>query len=95
MLFRSALPGETLILPGHASTPVPFDGVPLLTTLASANEQIDFLQVERADFVQMVLRKLPATPANYQRIVVLNEQGVLPEESATELEAGANRCAIS
>ena len=90
-----ALPGETVILPGHASAPVPFDGVPLLTTLASANEQINLLQVERADFVQMVLRKLPATPANYQRIVVLNEQGMQPEEPAAELEAGANRCALS
>lgn len=89
-----ALPAETIVLPGHTSAPVPFDGVPLLTTLATLDEQMDLLHATRADFVQTVLGKLPATPANYQRIVTLNEQGMFPEQPVTELEAGANRCAI-
>jgi hypothetical protein len=38
---------------------------------------------------------LPATPPNYHRIVMLNERGLLPEVPVTELEAGANRCAVS
>ena len=90
-----ALPGETVILPGHTNSPVPFDGVPLLTTLASVDERIDLLHMQRAAFVHTILGKLPATPTNYQRIVTLNEQGLLPEQPATELEAGANRCAIA
>jgi hypothetical protein len=33
-------------------------------------------------------------PENYERIVELNRAGELPEGDATELEAGANRCAV-
>ena len=32
---------------------------------------------------------------NYHQIVKLNEIGLLPESGVTDLEAGANRCAIS
>ncbi|HEY1348194.1 MAG TPA: MBL fold metallo-hydrolase [Ktedonobacteraceae bacterium] len=89
-----ALPPDTLILPGHTSTPVPFDGVPLMTHLASIDEHIDLLHARRFDFVRSVLARLPEPPPNAERIVRLNEHGVLPEHSLTELEAGANRCAI-
>jgi glyoxylase-like metal-dependent hydrolase (beta-lactamase superfamily II) len=90
-----ALFADTLVLPGHSSAPVPFDGVPLIATLASVDKHIPLLHVSQADFVHTIMGKLPATPANYQRIVMLNEQGLLPDEPITELEAGANRCAIS
>src|SRR5207247_9807651 len=49
----------------------------------------------RADFVRILLSRLPAAPPNYTQIVRLNAQGLLPEQPVTELEAGANRCAIS
>lgn len=90
-----ALPAETLVLPGHTATPVPFDGVPLMAPLASIEARLELLRVSQEAFVQTILCKLPATPANYQRIVALNEQGVFPDGPVTELEAGANRCAIS
>ncbi len=45
--------------------------------------------------VETLLRLLPPTPPNYERIVRLNEAGMVPEGDITELEAGANRCAIS
>ena len=35
-----ALPAETLVLSGHTSTPVPFDGVPIVSTLAEIDEQV-------------------------------------------------------
>lgn len=89
------LPAETLVLPGHTATPVPFDGVPLMAQLSSVEERIELLRASQEAFVQAILHKLPATPANYQRIVTLNEQGVFPEQPVTELEAGANRCAIA
>ena len=90
-----ALPAETLVLPGHTSTPVPFDGVPIATTLAEINEQVGMLHATREMFVRTTLARIPPTPPNYQRIVRLNEAGVLPEGDPTALEAGANRCAIS
>jgi glyoxylase-like metal-dependent hydrolase (beta-lactamase superfamily II) len=90
-----SLPAETVVLPGHSNQPAPFNGVPIRTTLAQVDEQIETLHLTRADFVHQLLSRLPATPPNYDRIVTLNEHGSLPEEPVTELEAGANRCAIT
>jgi glyoxylase-like metal-dependent hydrolase (beta-lactamase superfamily II)/rhodanese-related sulfurtransferase len=90
-----ALPSETLVLPGHASQPVPFDGEPIGATLAEIDEQVGLLHATQTMFVETLLRLLPPTPPNYERIVRLNEAGMVPEGDMTELEAGANRCAIS
>jgi glyoxylase-like metal-dependent hydrolase (beta-lactamase superfamily II) len=89
------LPPDTLVLPGHTSSPIPFDGVPIMTTLSDITEQIDMLHATRGDFVRILLSRIPATPPNYTQIVRLNEAGQLPEQPVIELEAGANRCAIS
>lgn len=99
-LYRSLhklleLPAETLVLAGHTSVPTPFDDVPIIATLREIDEQVGILHVTRADFGRILLSRLPATPLNYTQIVRLNERGVLPEQPVTELEAGANRCAIS
>ncbi len=90
-----ALPSETLVLPGHASQPVPFDGKLVGARLAEIDEQVGLLHATRATFVRTMLARIPPTPPNYERIVRLNEAGVLPEGDLTELEAGANRCAIA
>jgi glyoxylase-like metal-dependent hydrolase (beta-lactamase superfamily II) len=90
-----ALPSEMLVLPGHASQPVPFDGEPIGATLAEIDEQVGLLHATQTMFVETLLRLLPPTPPNYERIVRLNEAGMVPEGDVTELEAGANRCAIS
>jgi hypothetical protein len=45
-------------------------------------------------FVDRVTSNLPATPPNFPRIVELNEAGEFPDADPTDLEAGANRCAI-
>ena len=37
---------------------------------------------------------LPPTPPTFSRIVELNESGDLPPGDPTDLEAGANRCAV-
>jgi len=90
-----ALPSDMLVLPGHTSTPVAFDGEPVVTTLAKIKEQVGIIHATRTEFVEALLRRLPPTPPNYERITRLNEAGMLPEGDVTELEAGANRCAIS
>jgi glyoxylase-like metal-dependent hydrolase (beta-lactamase superfamily II)/rhodanese-related sulfurtransferase len=90
-----SLPAEMVVLPGHSSQPVPFDGIPISSTLAQINEHIEMLHLSCADFVCQLMSRLPATPPNYDQIVTLNEQGLIPEAPLTELEAGANRCAIS
>ena len=90
-----ALSSETLVLPGHASRPVPFDGVPVGARLAEIDEHIGLLHATQTVFVETLLQRLPPTPPNYERIARLNEAGLLPDHDVTELEAGANRCAIS
>ena len=90
-----ALPSETLVLPGHVSQPVPFDGVPMSARLAEIDERVGLLHAPPTAFVETLLQRLPLTPSNYERITRLNEVGLLPEGDVTELEAGANRCAIS
>jgi len=90
-----ALPPETMVLPGHTSTPVAFNGDPIATTLAGIVEQVGAIHATREVFLEQILARIPPTPPNYERIVRLNEEGVLPERDVTELEAGANRCAIS
>src|SRR5258708_6347193 len=90
-----ALPSETLVLPGHASQPMPFDGKPIAAQLSEIDEHVGPLHATRTGFFTTLLQRLPPTPPNYQRIVTLNEAGLVPDHDVTELEAGANRSAIS
>lgn len=99
VLYRSlqrllTLPPETLILPGHTGEPIAFDGQPVVGSLAAVREQAELLQVPEETFIELLLARIPPTPPNYHRIVELNEAGLLPETDPTELEAGANRCAV-
>src|SRR6266540_945070 len=89
-----ALPRETLILPGHTSAPIAFDGKPLATTLAQVYAQTALLQVAEDGFVAGVLARIPPTPPNHTQITELNEAGALADDPIA-LEAGANRCAIA
>jgi glyoxylase-like metal-dependent hydrolase (beta-lactamase superfamily II) len=98
-LYRSlehllTLPPDILILPGHTSEPIAFDGAAVAGTLAQVRERAELLSAPEETFVEWVLAHIPPTPPNYERIVELNEAGLPPEGDPTELEAGANRCAI-
>lgn len=99
-LYRSlgrllALPPATLLLPGHADGPIAFDGVPLAAPLAVVRERVALLRLDEEAFAAQILARLPATPPNHERIIALNEAGATPEGDASELEAGANRCAVA
>jgi glyoxylase-like metal-dependent hydrolase (beta-lactamase superfamily II) len=90
-----ALPPDTLILPGHTSAPVAFDGEPVAAKLAAVRERTPALALDRDAFVATVLGRIPPTPPNHARIIGLNEAGEPFVGDPTELEAGANRCAIA
>jgi glyoxylase-like metal-dependent hydrolase (beta-lactamase superfamily II) len=89
------LPDDTLILPGHTSAPPAFDGRPIVAQLREVRERTDLLCATEAEFVEAILQRIPPTPPNHHRIVALNEAGLLPDGDPTELEAGANRCAVA
>jgi glyoxylase-like metal-dependent hydrolase (beta-lactamase superfamily II) len=88
------LPSEVVVLPAHTSEPIPFDGKPVAATVRDINGWLASWTASESIFVERVLSQLPATPPNFSRIVELNESGELPPGDSTELEAGANRCAV-
>ncbi len=85
---------ETLVLPGHTSSPAPFDGEPVVGTLSDVRERVPLLRESEEAFVERIARSAPPPPENHEHIVELNKAGKLPEGDLTELEAGANRCAV-
>jgi rhodanese-related sulfurtransferase len=49
-------PETTIILPGHTSKPVPFDGKPVTATLAEVNESTSLLSEDEESFVEKIRR---------------------------------------
>jgi glyoxylase-like metal-dependent hydrolase (beta-lactamase superfamily II) len=97
-LYRSlqrlfALGPETLVLPGHTSKPVAFDGEPICAPLSEVRESVRVLREGEDTFVEKIAGHVSPTPSNFASIVELNRAGISPEGDPTELEAGANRCA--
>lgn len=88
------LPSDVVVLPGHASEPVAFDGRALAAPLAVVRERVRVAARPAEEFVEWILARLPPTPPNHRAIVALNEAGEMPQARLPELEAGANRCAI-
>ena len=89
------LPASTRVFPGHASEPPAFDRKPIAEQLGQVSTKIAGWLGSEEDFLAAILDCIPPTPPNYLRIVELNEAGTMPQGDASELEAGANRCAVS
>jgi len=99
VLFQSLtglrqLPPEMLVLPAHTTEPIAFDGQPIAARLNELSTWLSDWMASESAFVERVTSKLPPTPPNFVRIVELNEAGEFPSGDATDLEAGANRCAV-
>jgi glyoxylase-like metal-dependent hydrolase (beta-lactamase superfamily II) len=88
-----ALPPDVLVLPAHASEPIAFDQKAVVSTLGEVDTWLAEWLVSQSAFVERITSQLPPPPENFTRIVALNEAGELPIDP-TELEAGANRCAV-
>lgn len=100
LLYRTlqkilSLPGNVMILPAHTSEPVAFDRQVIASTIDDVKKRLPLLHESESVFVDTLLEKIPATPPNYLAIVERNIAGDFSETNAADLEAGANRCAIS
>lgn len=100
LLYRSlrrllALSGDVWVMPGHSARPLPFDGQPVGASLAELRQRVGFLAMDEESFVTSILQRIPPTPPNHHSIVQANESGAFPTGDVTDLEAGANRCAVS
>jgi glyoxylase-like metal-dependent hydrolase (beta-lactamase superfamily II)/rhodanese-related sulfurtransferase len=90
-----ALASGTIVLPAHTSEPVPFDREAIAGRLGDLEPWLaGWLPSEQA-FVDRLLARVPPTPPNFSSIVALNQAGEQPGGDPTDLEAGANRCAVA
>ena len=62
--------------------------------LAAVMERVPMIKLREDDFLETILARIPPTPPHHAQIVALNEAGAMPEGDPTDLEAGANRCAV-
>jgi hypothetical protein len=85
---------EIVVLPAQTSEPIAFDGQPVAARLGDVDAWLGGWLSSESAFVDRVTSQLPPTPPNFVRIVDLNEAGDLPTGDPTDLEAGANRCAV-
>jgi len=90
-----AIDDNIIVLPAHSSRPVDFDGKPVQTTLAEIKKNVTMLHLNEEVFIKTLLQHIPETPANYLSIVEKNLIGDFSNINPIDLEAGANRCAIS
>jgi glyoxylase-like metal-dependent hydrolase (beta-lactamase superfamily II) len=99
-LYRSLqrlmqFPDDTMVLPGHAPEPVPFDDEVVGAPLRAVKAEIEALQWPEDRFVEEILERVPPTPPNHEAIIARNEAGAWPgNDDLLDLEAGANRCAV-
>ncbi len=89
-----SLNNDVIILPAHTSQPIEFDNLLIHSTLEKV-KSITLLQLGEEGFIETIIGRIPATPANYLSIVEKNLQGDFSDINPIDLEAGANRCAIS
>jgi glyoxylase-like metal-dependent hydrolase (beta-lactamase superfamily II) len=100
LLYRSLqsirdLGPQVVLLPAHTSRPVAFDGQAIASTIAEADQWLGPWLSSESGFIERLVSRLPDTPPNFVKIVEFNERGQLPIGDVTDLEAGANRCAVS
>jgi glyoxylase-like metal-dependent hydrolase (beta-lactamase superfamily II)/rhodanese-related sulfurtransferase len=90
-----ALDENIVVLPAHTSQPIDFDSTPIQTTISSIKKHVAIVQLSESEFQDTIQQRIPPTPANYLSIVEKNLAGDFSNVNPLDLEAGANRCAIS
>lgn len=90
-----ALDENIIVLPAHSSQPVDFDNTPIQATIGNIKKNVAMLQLKEEEFINAILQRIPPTPANYLSIVEKNIKGDFSDINPVDLEAGANRCAVS
>ncbi|MBS4065498.1 MAG: MBL fold metallo-hydrolase [Chitinophagaceae bacterium] len=100
MLYQSLqklleLDENIIVMPAHTSQPIDFDNTPIQTTIGNVKQTVAMLNLTEEEFVNTILQRIPPTPANYLSIVEKNIKGDFTDINPVDLEAGANRCAVS
>ncbi|MFZ4860754.1 MBL fold metallo-hydrolase [Sphingobacterium sp. Mn56C] len=86
---------DLFILPAHTSNTITFDGTIIGDSLSNLSKNIALLQLDKEAFIEQTMKRIPPTPPNYLQIATLNKSGNYEGINPADLEAGANRCAVS
>ena len=89
-----SLKKEILVMPAHSSEPIEIGQALIATSIKEVKDSIQSLTLGKQAFVNNILSKLPESPPNYLTIAAINKSGNTQDFIITDLEAGANRCAI-
>jgi glyoxylase-like metal-dependent hydrolase (beta-lactamase superfamily II)/rhodanese-related sulfurtransferase len=100
LLYRSIqklldLDKNMIVLPAHTSQPIDFDKIPIQITIGEIKKNLPIIKLTEEEFINTILPRIPPTPANYLSIIEKNISGDFSDINPIDLEAGANRCAIS
>ena len=100
MLYQSLrklliLGDNIIVLPAHTNEPVEFDNTPIQATIGNIKQNVAMLKLNEEEFANTILQRIPPTPPNYLSIVEKNIKGDFSDINPVDLEAGANRCAVS
>lgn len=93
-----ALPPDTMVAPGHhGDTAKPEFGEAVAATLSDIKADVSALGKSEPDFVEWVAANTLPKPENFDVIKKINvgKTPMAPADELRELEAGANRCAVS
>jgi glyoxylase-like metal-dependent hydrolase (beta-lactamase superfamily II) len=90
-----SFPDTVVVLPAHTNKPPEFDNIVIKTTIGEARKNITLLQSRKEEFINALLQKIPPPPPNFSTIIEKNIAGNYEGIDPVDLEAGANRCAIS
>ncbi|MFC7156164.1 MBL fold metallo-hydrolase [Halomarina halobia] len=87
------LPDDLTVAPGHVEPDVAATG-PFVAALGDLRERLPAFEQDREAFVEFVLDRMGARPANYEEIIAVNlGREDVDDETAFELELGPNNCA--
>jgi glyoxylase-like metal-dependent hydrolase (beta-lactamase superfamily II) len=89
------LKDDIVVLPAHTSKPIEFDDNVIQASLGQIKKSVSILQLDKESFVTDLIQRIPPTPPNYLTIAEKNLEGDFKDVNPMDLEAGANRCAIS
>ncbi len=91
----TTLHDDIIVLPAHTNSPASFDGKLIKSTIGEVKSSVTILKLSKKEFVETILTRLPPTPPNHLIIAEKNQSGDLSGIDPVDLEAGANRCAVS
>jgi len=90
-----SLGGDPMILPAHTSAAIEFDKKVIGERLSVLSESIALLKLPEPPFIEQTVQRIPSAPPNYLQIAAINKSGHREGVNLADLEAGANRCAVS